>query len=211
MEEFNMTGITVPKHITKAELYNHLEELSTKRINDLDKKYKPSLTVIADKLIHCLKPEFDRMESLRTRLKETDILFMYRVTNNYNYSSLSSTVYDMNIPAHNIFIKRMDSLIQTKSEIGWAEEDWEDRPQLAEITGLWNAEVAKFAKERKESLQLKNELIRVVKSEKRAQKGFQLLVELGLDMSRFVPSKASVPAIIKPSVDISIFNDIEDK
>lgn len=206
-----MTGITVPKHITKAELYDHLEDLNMKRIDIITKKLKPKLQELSEAIYQSIKNDLEEAEAIRQALKELDLQFIYRATNSYQYNSISSDAYNMNTNAHSDFKRTMEARLNNKSTIIWKEEDIESRPLLNELTSKWNTEIEKYEKERKQSEKLKRELTQVVKSEKRAQKGFQLLVELGLDMSRFVPSKASVPAIIKPSVDISIFNDIEDK
>lgn len=208
MEENNMTKIQAPKSLTKTDLYDHLEDLHNKRLSKLKAKYQPQLRLLLNEIYNYLEPELLLAEDVRKGMLETDWNYLYDMMNDYDYYKIGNALFNLKAPVHIQAQKRFEYFIGNMTTISWDEKTLESRPELEFLTENFNEEMRRYFSERDQSKQLKKELWRIVKSEKRPKKAFETLHELGLDMTKFKPAVAELPAVVRTSVDIAIFNEL---
>lgn len=200
-----MTDIKVPKNIKKVELYDHLDSIRIKTLDKSKAKYQNQLEPVKEDLISFLSHQIVLAENARLAIQATNFKLIYAMSTNYRHNDLSKIAFELKSSTGHDIRKSINYNLIALRKFN------ETHPKfvgtaIVPILEKWNDIVTKYEKEKSDGLTLYNELTRVVKAQKKASKAFQVLVEMGLDMSKFEPEIPNLPALVKTSVDINIFN-----
>jgi hypothetical protein len=208
-----MSTIFVPKGVKKSDLYDYINNLYEKRQSQLKKKYCESLKPIADEILKLSEGLIEKLSTILNSIETLDLEFLkYLTNNNYGVSCLkNSSWYFQNSPKHVV-----DKFLTTKAENVQALIYDDKVIPLRYIPHFktWNAIVSNYNKELEEAQKLRDELTLIVKNEKKAQKAYKRLAELGLDMTSFQENfkeESYLPDIVRTSVSVEIFNNLGDE
>ena len=203
-----MTDIKVPKGIKKQDLYDFIDGLHDKKVELLRESYRGHLKLLIDPIYEQVEELAKIGDEIRKLSTDANLNFLYELTGHqYEISQMNYATGMTSNPTH--YVKRnLENRMQNIHVLNWESVHFEDNLHLTKFVELWNSWVREFIEMQQPPKKLRRELTSLVKSEKRAVKAFQILAELGLDMTPFQPSEPVLPAIIQTSVDITIFNNI---
>lgn len=207
-----MADYHVPKRITKKELYAFLDDLFEKRVKQLKAEYSAKLKPLVPSILDELESLLSEADDIRQSLKSINLDLLYDVTGySYAVSNLKTAVWNFNSKPSDMAKNSLQRRAETISDIHWSEDFFNSNSNLLGYVRVWNKVVEEYRQKVKEASQLRDELTLVVRNERKAPKAYKRLADIGLDMSVFEPQVASVPDIIRPSIDVNIFNNLKER
>ncbi len=199
-----------PKGLTKKELYSFIEKSKLSRTKQLTNQYAPLLESLVDELIEALKPDIERYQKAHDIVAESDRHYALYMFSGYSSSidkfrSVAAVSQSIESYFRNVFVNRAKSVIS----LTWDQEYVNSFEGFAEVVNRWNKLVDKFEESMDEARTLEKELTAIVYAERKADKAYLKLDQLGLDMTGLIESRPGsfLPIVAQPTVSINIFND----